>query len=489
VEPEVGNDMKIKSTEKENLLLWFLILFLSFIPFTVVLVSCGGGGGGGDGGASTGTVTTTITDPPVCLAPDGPFKSVWVTITRVRAHTSGDANSSDGGWADLVDLRNHPMQIDLLSLTSTTCLLTQLGSTSGIPAGKYQQIRIYLLSNSPASSEASPSPNRCGVNGFNCVILEDNSIQTLLLSSESQTGIKIPPGQISGGGLTVAAGQSVDLNIDFDACTSIVQQGNGQFRLKPTLRAGEISINTNSISGRVIDQNTGLPVPGAVVMLETRDPDNPGIDRMVNQRLTGTDGRFIFCPLPQGTSSYDVVAAAQTGSATYNATVTLQVPPGRDMGDIPLVPETGGTLPATISGRVTTTTAGSAPTSADVQLSALQSVPVGTPLLATIPLFANSTPNVATQSGITCPSGTDCADYTLIVPASNPQAGVFRVSPPTSYTAPAGGSVVYSVEARAFVPMSGSQSSCSPSDKIVPNINVAAGAITSVPLIFFTGCQ
>jgi hypothetical protein len=48
---------------------------------------------------------------------------------------------------------------------------------------------------------------------------------------------------------------------------------------------------------------------------------------------------------------------------------------------------------------------------------------------------------------------------------------------------------VYSVEAQAFVPMSGNQSSCIPSDKIVSNINVAAGAITSVSLISFTGCQ
>ena len=151
------------------------------------------------------------------------------------------------------------------------------------------------------------------------------------------------------------------------------------------------------------------------------------------------------------------------------------VPIGKDIGDIPLVPESGGTLPATINGQVTTST-GTAATSVDVQLSALQSVS-GTgfgPLLVTIPLFTNSTPNLATQSGA-CPANTECASYNLIVPASNPQAGIFSSSPRTSYTQPAGGSVLYSVEAQAFVPMSGGLSDCSPSDQIIQNITVSAG--------------
>ncbi len=480
--------MKIQSMQKEKLILCVVILLLSVLPVTVILVSCGGGGGGG-GGVPTGTVTTTITDPPTCQTPNGPFKNVWVTVTRVRAHISGTADANADGWVDLVDLRNEPRQIDLLSLASTTCILTQLGSTSGIPAGKYQQIRLYLLSNSGA---AAPSPNHCDVNGVNygsnCVVLDNNSIQTLLLSSESQTGIKIPPGQISGGGLTVLAGQTVDLNIEFDACSSIVLLGNGQYRLKPTLRAGEISVNTSTISGRVIDDNTSLPIPNAIVLLETRDPANSGIDRVFTQTLTGADGRFIFCSLPQGT--YDVVAGARTPGTpgtTYNTTVTLQVPLGRDMGDVPLVPEPAGTLPATIAGQISTST-GTAATSADIQLSALQSVTAGgITVLVTVPLLAGSTPNIPTQT-LGCAVNTDCAGFTLNVPAGNPQAGVFSVSPPTSYTAQAGGN--YSVEAQTFIPMSGGLEDCSPSDQTVPNVIVASGATSTLNgAIAFTGCQ
>ena len=45
-----------------------------------------------------------------------------------------------------------------------------------------------------------------------------------------------------------AAGQTKDLNIDFNACASIVQQGNGQFRLKPVLHAGEVSLDSRAES-------------------------------------------------------------------------------------------------------------------------------------------------------------------------------------------------------------------------------------------------
>lgn len=323
-------------------------------------------GGGGDSAPSTGTVNTTISDPPTCKSPSGSFDKVWVTIMRVRAHTSNNAASNDSGWVDLIDLRSAPKQIDLLNLDSTTCVLTQLGSTSGIPAGQYQQIRLYLLSNS--AGPGMVTPNNCGSSGYNCVV-SGSTTEALNLSSEAQTGIKIPSGQIAGGKFTVLGGQSIDLNIDFDACSSIVQQRNGQFRLKPVLHVGEISLNNNSISGRVVEivNGTSNPISNAVVLVEQKDPNN--IDRVLMQKTTGQDGRFIFCPLPSGTGTYDIVTAATNSSKTYNATVTLSVPLGTNMGDVPLVPEAGGTTPTQINGLITST-----PNPVDISLSALQAV-------------------------------------------------------------------------------------------------------------------
>jgi protocatechuate 3,4-dioxygenase beta subunit len=121
-----------------------------------------------------------------------------------------------------------------------------------------------------------------------------------LLSSESKTGLKIPSGQIAAGGFTIAAGQTKDLDIDFNTCASIVTEGNGQYRLKPVLHAGEVSTTSTSINGNVLDQATGNPVTGEVtVALEQKDTS--GVDRIVMSTLAGSDGSFVFCPIPSGT--------------------------------------------------------------------------------------------------------------------------------------------------------------------------------------------
>jgi len=439
------------------------------------------------------SVTTSITDPPSCGAPGGPFQNVWVTITKVTANLSSTAAVTDSGWVTLVDLSNNPQQIDLLSLASTTCVLTQLGSTSGLPPGNYQQIRLYLLANDASSG---PSPNNCGSgNGFNCVVPTGGAPQELLLSSEVQTGIKIPPGQITGGAISVSAGQSADLVIDFDACSSIVHQGNGQYRLKPTLHAGQVAVTSNSISGTVVDSVSKNPISGAAVLLE--QVDSTGIDRVVRSGITGSDGSFIFCPLPSG--NYDVVVAAQTTSAslvttTYNATIAFNVPLGTALSNIPLVPEAvppTASAPATITGQVTTTGSSGA-TIADITLSALQqAIPVGgTMIQVTIPVFTafsqppvfttTATPTPATPS---CPASADCFNYSLQVPASNPQVGTFA-SGSITYAAPATGAVTYEVNAT-----SDNCTGSTPSPATTSSITVTPGMSTSVSTVLaFSGC-
>ena len=69
--------------------------------------------------------------------------------------------------------------------------------------------------------------------------------------------------------LTIAAGQTKDLNIDFDACASIVSEGKGKgrFRLKPVLHAGEVTLTSTSINGMVIDRATGQPISGGVTVV------------------------------------------------------------------------------------------------------------------------------------------------------------------------------------------------------------------------------
>lgn len=469
------------------------VVAISSLPL-FMLTSCGGGTGssGGPVATNTGTVTTNISDPPTCgVSSGGSVKSVWVTITRVRAHISSDADPNASGWVDLVDLRSAPKQIDLLSLQSTTCVLTQLGSSSGLVPGNYQQIRLLLLSNTPGSGEATPSPNNCGSGGFNCVVLADNSVHTLLLSSEAQTGIKVPPGQIAGGAISLQAGQSADINIDFDSCASIVREGNGQFRLKPTLTAGVVSRNSNSISGKVVDSK-GNGIPGAIVILEK---PTSGIDRKFRSTMTASDGTFTFCPLPSGT--YDVVAAASVTSAsnvttTYNATITFNVALGTSL-NIPLTAEagTGNTLPTPITGLLTTAGSNPAtPPSAPITLLALQdATPTGgSTLKATIPVFgAGMQPpqvtTAASSASLTCPAGTDCANFTLKVPSSNPQVGTFSASG-TTYSPQGGSNVTYTIQPEA--------STCTGLTPTSQQVSFTPGTATPVPVpqtFAFTGCS
>jgi len=476
-----------------------LYILLPLLLTALWMVSCSGGMGGSGSSSqmqTTGSVTTSISDPPTCLPPNGSLSHVWGTITKVEANISSAAGPNDSGWVTLVDLSSNPKQIDLLSLASTTCLLTQLGSSTGLTPGNYQQIRMILLSNSPASGQAVPAPNACGTNGYNCVTLATGGTLELNLSSEAQTGIKIPPGQIAGGGIQLLAGQTADINIDFNACASIVQEGNGQVRLIPTLHAGEVSLNSNAISGTVVDSSTTpqKPIQGAIVLLE--QPDSGGVDRVITSGVTDSNGAFIFCPLASG--QYDVVVAASVTSSqnvttTYNATVTSGVPLGSALSNIPLVPETGfltpNSLPATITGQATSSNSANSATVADIQLSALQQVSIsGSNLLVTIPVFAGSTSNVSTASGSGCPVGTDCATYTLVVPGSNPEVGAWN-SAGTSYSPPQPSSVNYQVNAQAFVPGSGGTADCTPSSLTSNPFTVSRTTPTSISALAFTGCQ
>src|SRR5215467_6285316 len=236
---------------------------------------------------SMATVNVTVSDPATCSGPQGSISHIFVTITDVEIHSSSSAGPNDPGWVDLTpNLKQSPMQVDLLGEANNQCFLATLGSTSEIQPGTFQQIRIFL-----APNNATVSGNKCGSTA-NCVMLSSgpSTPQPLLLSSESQTGIKIPSGQIAGGQFVVAAGQTKDLDIDFLACESIVDQGNGQFRLKPVLRAGEVSLTSTSINGKIVDSATSQPISGGTTLVALEQKDSSGVDRVVMETVTDSGG-------------------------------------------------------------------------------------------------------------------------------------------------------------------------------------------------------
>src|SRR3989454_2845105 len=451
-------------------------LLVAIVALAVFLISC-------SGGSKPGTVNTSISDPPTCAAPQGPYRHVYVTVNDVLIHQSASASANDAGWIHLASgLKDNPLQVDLLGVANQ-CFLAMLGSAE-IEPGTYQQIRVVLAPNS-----ASVNNNKCG-NVANCLMVTSdpsNTPQALQLSSETQTGIKIPSGQIAGGSFTIGSGQTKDLNIDFDACASVVVQGSGQYRLKPVLHAGEVSLQSasSSISGTIID-GSAQPIVGGntVVALEQAD------GTVVMEAVPASNGSFVFCPVADGT--YNLVAVAIDGSGNaYAATAITGVKAGDSLGTVPLT--TAG-LPASISGQVTTRT-GSAGTAADLSISALQSI--GNSMFITVPLAQQSaaTATLTTAAGASCPPSTDCVSYTLSVPAANPSIGTFNSGGNQTPATPASGEVDYTVGASAFVPGLAGQQDCSPSNMQTSGtekkatLSVTAGSPGTAAQLGFTGCQ
>jgi hypothetical protein len=282
------------------------------------------------------------------------------------------------------------------------------------------------------------------------------------------------------------------LDVDFNACASIVFLPGNQFRLKPVLHAGEVSLTqSTAISGTLIDSKTKLPPVGGtmIVALEQKDQAT-GIDRVFMETNAGANGQFSFCPVPAGT--YDVVATAIDGNGIqYAATITTGVGPGDNLGNVPLIAQpSGSTAPATINGQADTA-GSSAGVSTDVVVSALQSV---NGMLFTIPLASLSAGGVTiTTAAGTCPSGTDCAIYSIAVPAANPNVGAFA-SGGTTYTQ-AGGSVNYTVDGQAFMLAPPGSSDCSQGDVQVNTlmgggaISVTSGTTATAADLSFTGCS
>jgi hypothetical protein len=437
-------------------------------------------------------------DPPTCSSSTGGIYShVYVTISDVKIHQSSSAGPNDSGWVDLTPtLASAPQQVDLLALGGNNCFLATLGSTTEIPAGTYQQIRIILAPNS-----ATVANNQCG-NSANCVVANGGQPVAMNLSSESQTGIKIPSGQLAGGNFTIAAGEVRDLVIDFDACSSLVVQGNGQVRLKPVLHAGEVSTVGSSITGQLVDSATNAAIAGTVksiVALEA--PDANGVNRMVMQIAPDANGNFVFCPVPTGTFNLIAVTQSTNGGTTtaYSATILTGVQAGNAVGKIPMHAQvTPNTQQGMITGTVSTAGA-SAGIAEDITISALQTLLIGSSNTQfTVPLAQqqSSTLSVTTASGSSCSPNTDCTTYTIALPASLPYVGAFSTSISYAQATGSGSAIPYTVDAMSVTPGSSSTATCSPSELTTSvqqdgttALAVTSGTTVTAKTLAFTGCQ
>lgn len=356
----------------------------------LAVAACGGGGGGSSDAASgsEGSLRLALTDAPACG-----YDEVNVTVVRVQVNKSGTADAGDGGW-ETIELAQ-PKRVNLLELTNG--VLEELGSTR-LPAGAYQQLRLVLASN----DSTNPMANSVVPTGGAEVALDTPSAQ--------QSGLKMNVN------IQVAANQTADLVLDFDACKSVVPRGmSGRYNLKPVISVlPRVAVAGLAVEGYL----AGAPLAGAAVSLQQAGT-------VARATVADSNGRFVLSPVPAGT--YDLVITAE-GRVTAVMTGVPVTATGLTAINTSSAPITlASSDMRAISGTVATTGSSVVP---DATVRALQNV--GT---ATVELFGK-------------PVDADAGSYSFQVPVQAPVVAAYSPSATTYTFSPVSAAAAkYSVQA------------------------------------------
>ncbi|MFM0470580.1 DUF4382 domain-containing protein [Paraburkholderia strydomiana] len=351
------------------------------LALPLALAACGGGGDGG-GSTATGTLRVQMTDSPSCG-----FDHVYVTVSKVRVNANAQAGDSDGGWTDVT--LSSPQKIDLLSLTNG--VLADLGQTA-LPAGQYQQVRLVLTQNH-------------GNTLANSIVPTDGSEQALDTASATQSGYKIIRP------FTVQPNTLVDLVLDFNACKSIVQKGNGSYSLKPVVTATP-TVVSGTISGYVAPAEVG-----AAVYAEQNG-------QVIKGTVADSNGQFVLTPLEQSSTkgNYDVVIVKNNVATGIVRSVPVVV----NTSTIIATSSVPITLPTSIMHVASGTVL---PVSAQAIVRALQSISGIS--------YELTSANANSDTGV----------YALSLPAAAPLVGTYSGSLPIALTPVASAAGQYTAEA------------------------------------------
>lgn len=235
-----------------------------------------------DNDSGSATVAVRLTDGPA------DYDAVYIDVQKVEIH------SDASGWVSL-----SPVVPGVYNLLDFSNGMDTLLCKTTLPVGNISQMRLVLGNN-----------NSVVVNG---------TTHPLSTPSAQQSGLKFNIHQ------ELAANGAYDIWIDFDAGKSIVETGNGNYSLKPVVRA-YTALTNGRIKGFVL----------------------PPLAQPVVYAINGTDtfsaipeltGYYMFCGLPQGTYNLWFDAAAGTGyqdSLMTNVNVSFGVV--TDVGITTLVP-------------------------------------------------------------------------------------------------------------------------------------------------------
>ncbi|MET0758922.1 MAG: DUF4382 domain-containing protein [Flavobacterium sp.] len=247
-----------------------LIFIVSVVVFAITLNSCNDSDSN-----SNYPYKVRMTDAP------GPYDEVNIDLQGVEV---------TGSNGEMVTLNTTAGIYNLIDLSNG---LSALIATSTLHDATVAQIRLIL--------------------GTNNTVVIDGISYPLSTPSADQSGLKLLVNQ------TLQADIQNEILIDFDANTSIVETGNGTYKLKPVLRTVVTAISGN-IKGNITPA-------GTVAAVSATSSTGVVYTSNVNEL-----GQFQISGLPSGTYTFTVTPALPLLPVTQlnvvvvaGATVTLDV--------------------------------------------------------------------------------------------------------------------------------------------------------------------
>lgn len=200
--------------------------------------------------SGTTIVKVRMTDAP------GNYEQVNVDLTAVEFNIDDSITVNLNVIAGVYNL------LDLVNGLDT------LIASDEVPSGKLSQVRLIL--------------------GTNNTVMVDGIVYPLATPSAQQSGLKLNMNS------TLTPGVDYNLLLDFDANQSIVLKGNGEYQLKPVIRAISQS-TTGSIHGSIV---TSLALPTIVSVTK---------DTVIYTSVTDVNGNFLIRGLVAGTYAVTII--------------------------------------------------------------------------------------------------------------------------------------------------------------------------------------
>jgi hypothetical protein len=252
-----------------------IILIMTIVAFAITLNSCS------NDSSNSGSYTYKVrmTDDP------GPFTEVNVDIQAVEVKGSNGSTVILNTNAGIYNLLDYANGTDTLIATST------------LTSSRVNQIRLIL--------------------GPNNTVVVDGVTYPLSTPSAEQSGLKLLVNQ------DLEADIDNMILIDFDANASIIQTGNGTYKLKPVLRPVLTAISGN-ITGSI------TPIGAIASVTATSELG------LVYTSTVDVNGDFQISGLPPGTYSVTITPLAPLLPAIV-ADVVVTAGLSSDVGVIALV--------------------------------------------------------------------------------------------------------------------------------------------------------